>query len=598
MPLCLGASGSVRVSTKIQLAVSAADVQIFCPLITHSSPSSTARVPRLARSEPEPGSEYPWHQRSWPERMRGRKWLFWRSVPQCSRVLPTILIPNPSWGPPVGTPALQNSSATTTISSGDSPPPPYCWGHDGASSPFSYSVVRHCSVKLATASVIQGHQALPAGWEVLAEKGANLVPVVLDLRWVARIHGLYATAAPPACVGRTIDRRPWQLQPPRPPPARPRRPASTANPGPLPARGRHRRPRAADPTRPGIADGSPARPGPNRPARTTAAHTRGPPHRTSPPGHRRSRTRGAGSLAAPSRPHHDGPMDVLVVVDAAPVPERLVARARRRVDLPPGELPSSAIADLRAHIPRSVGVIGATTPAEPVADVARQLHRAGLPVTVYSDAPIDVEPGIGVEPLTDTGPADRSRRLAARPHRRHPARAPGPHRAGPVGAAVRQAGVPQPGRERQGPACPGHDRSGGAGGAATAGRHHRRADLGQHRGRTGHRGRSSRLPLHFHHAGQDRRREGGAAAGVRRRGGGLPHGRRSRTIRTRTTRWPAGWRRPRRAPSCPTSTPTRPTPRRTSGRPGRRSGGRRRGASPTWSPASARAGRSAGWVVT
>jgi hypothetical protein len=57
MPLCLGASGSVRHSTKIQLAVWPSEVQIFWPLMTHSSPSSTARVPSEARSEPEPGSE-------------------------------------------------------------------------------------------------------------------------------------------------------------------------------------------------------------------------------------------------------------------------------------------------------------------------------------------------------------------------------------------------------------------------------------------------------------------------------------------------------------------------------------------------------------
>jgi cystathionine beta-synthase len=95
-------------------------------------------------------------------------------------------------------------------------------------------------------------------------------------------------------------------------------------------------------------------------------------------------------------------MDVLVVVDAAPVPERLAARARRRVDLAAGQLPSSAIAELRAHIPRSVGVVGAVP--GPVADIARQLHRAGLPVTVYSDEPIDVEAGVGVEGLSDSGP--------------------------------------------------------------------------------------------------------------------------------------------------------------------------------------------------
>ena len=48
MPLCLGASGSVRASTKIQLARCPAEVQIFWPLITHSSPSSTARQPEVA----------------------------------------------------------------------------------------------------------------------------------------------------------------------------------------------------------------------------------------------------------------------------------------------------------------------------------------------------------------------------------------------------------------------------------------------------------------------------------------------------------------------------------------------------------------------
>ena len=56
-PLCLGTPGSVRAITKIQLAVAPADVQIFCPLITHSSPSSTARVRTPARSDPASGSE-------------------------------------------------------------------------------------------------------------------------------------------------------------------------------------------------------------------------------------------------------------------------------------------------------------------------------------------------------------------------------------------------------------------------------------------------------------------------------------------------------------------------------------------------------------
>ena len=57
MPLCLGASGSVRTRQNIMSAVRAPEVQIFCPLMTHSSPSSSALVESDARSEPEPGSE-------------------------------------------------------------------------------------------------------------------------------------------------------------------------------------------------------------------------------------------------------------------------------------------------------------------------------------------------------------------------------------------------------------------------------------------------------------------------------------------------------------------------------------------------------------
>ena len=56
MPSCLGASGSVRTSANIQSASVALDVQIFWPLTTQKSPSSSARVRSEARSLPEPGS--------------------------------------------------------------------------------------------------------------------------------------------------------------------------------------------------------------------------------------------------------------------------------------------------------------------------------------------------------------------------------------------------------------------------------------------------------------------------------------------------------------------------------------------------------------
>ena len=57
MPLCFGASGSVRTRQNIMSAFCAPEVQIFWPLMTHSSPSSSALVERDAKSDPEPGSE-------------------------------------------------------------------------------------------------------------------------------------------------------------------------------------------------------------------------------------------------------------------------------------------------------------------------------------------------------------------------------------------------------------------------------------------------------------------------------------------------------------------------------------------------------------
>ena len=104
-------------------------------------------------------------------------------------------------------------------------------------------------------------------------------------------------------------------------------------------------------------------------------------------------------------------MDVLVVIDSAPVPEDIAMRARRRVDVA-GELSSATIGELRAHIPRSVGVVGPPGPAgdRAVARTADQLHHAGLPVVAYRDGALDVEAGVGIHPLTDSGPPIRAAR--------------------------------------------------------------------------------------------------------------------------------------------------------------------------------------------
>ena len=45
------------------------EVHTFWPLITHSSPSRSARVCSPARSEPAPGSLKSWHHACWPVTM-------------------------------------------------------------------------------------------------------------------------------------------------------------------------------------------------------------------------------------------------------------------------------------------------------------------------------------------------------------------------------------------------------------------------------------------------------------------------------------------------------------------------------------------------
>ena len=66
MPACLGTSMSVRANSMPQSAESAEEFHTFWPVTTHSSPSRTARVPMLARSDPEPGSLKSWHQAASP----------------------------------------------------------------------------------------------------------------------------------------------------------------------------------------------------------------------------------------------------------------------------------------------------------------------------------------------------------------------------------------------------------------------------------------------------------------------------------------------------------------------------------------------------
>src|SRR5437763_9296602 len=98
-------------------------------------------------------------------------------------------------------------------------------------------------------------------------------------------------------------------------------------------------------------------------------------------------------------------MDVLVIIGDEPVPARIAARAMHELRIPTGGPAGhpDLIGELRGRIPRDIGVIG---PADTAADLAGELHRAGLPVTLYTDVQSATAPaGVRVLPVSDHGPA-------------------------------------------------------------------------------------------------------------------------------------------------------------------------------------------------
>lgn len=99
-------------------------------------------------------------------------------------------------------------------------------------------------------------------------------------------------------------------------------------------------------------------------------------------------------------------MDVLVVVGDGQPPERLVSRAHHVVRSPTAELTPDVVADLRARIPREVGVTG---PVAEAAAAALALERSGFPVSLLTDdEPPNAErlsaAGIRIAPVADPGP--------------------------------------------------------------------------------------------------------------------------------------------------------------------------------------------------
>ncbi|HZI37251.1 MAG TPA: hypothetical protein VFF24_03010, partial [Acidimicrobiia bacterium] len=79
-------------------------------------------------------------------------------------------------------------------------------------------------------------------------------------------------------------------------------------------------------------------------------------------------------------------MRVLVVVGDGEPPERLVVRADRVLRSAGPELEPQLLADVRAHIPDDVAVVGAAGRAEATA-AAAELRAHGFPVTLYTDSP-------------------------------------------------------------------------------------------------------------------------------------------------------------------------------------------------------------------
>ena len=120
-----------------------------------------------------------------------------------------------------------------------------------------------------------------------------------------------------------------------------------------------------------------------------------------------------------------------------------------------------------------------------------------------------------------------------------------------------------------------------ASGELQAGRHDRRADLGQHRGRAGDGRAGQGLQVRVRLPRQGQRGQAQRAGGVRRRGRGLPDRRGAGAPGLLLQRLgPAGLRETG-APGSPTSTPTSTTPAPTTRPPGRRSGSRPTAGSPT-----------------
>src|SRR3954466_264002 len=106
----------------------APEVQTFWPVTTHEPLSLTARVFSDARSEPDSGSEKPWHQISSAERIGSTKRSFCASLPSAITTGPPMTRPTTLAG--AGALVRAISSEKIACSSSVAPRPPYSLGHE------------------------------------------------------------------------------------------------------------------------------------------------------------------------------------------------------------------------------------------------------------------------------------------------------------------------------------------------------------------------------------------------------------------------------------------------------------------------------------
>ena len=140
MPSCFLSSELVRTKQNILSAHCACVVHVFCPLMTYLSPLRSARVTNDAKSEPEPGSEYPWHHHSSPESILGRYRSCCSSVPNAIKTGPIILRPN---GESLGAPSAEDSTSKICWYTGLHSQPPNFLGQLGATQPCWKSDLCH-----------------------------------------------------------------------------------------------------------------------------------------------------------------------------------------------------------------------------------------------------------------------------------------------------------------------------------------------------------------------------------------------------------------------------------------------------------------------